>query len=270
MTSRAVVLARGLARRMRSPDGSAELSDAQRRAADAGHKAMMPFDGRPFLDFVLSALADAGVSQVGLIVAPEHDAFRRYYRLERPTERVELDFVIQPEALGTANAVLAARAWTGEQPFLVLNSDNLYPADVLRRVAALAEPGLPVFPRDGLLATSNIPADRVSSFALLVLDDEGYLSEIVEKPPPPRVAAAGPSALLSMNCWRFDARIFRFCRVVPRSARGEFELPEAVGLAIGNGMKFRAVPADGSVLDLSHRSDAADVARRLAGLVPRP
>ena len=66
-----------------------------------------------------------------------------------------------------------------------------------------------------------------------------------------------------MNCWRFDARIFDACRDVPRSARGEFELPEAVGLAVERGVRFRAVPARGPVLDLSRRADATDVARRL-------
>jgi glucose-1-phosphate thymidylyltransferase len=73
-----------------------------------------------------------------------------------------------------------------------------------------------------------------------------------------------------MNCWRFDARIFRFCRDVPRSARGEFELPEAIGLAVRHGMRFKTVPATGPVLDLSRRSDTAEVERRLSRMMPRP
>ena len=73
-----------------------------------------------------------------------------------------------------------------------------------------------------------------------------------------------------MNCWRFDSRIFEACRDVARSRRGELELPEAVGLAVRRGVRFRALRASGAVLDLSRRADAADVSRRLAGLVPRP
>ena len=73
-----------------------------------------------------------------------------------------------------------------------------------------------------------------------------------------------------MNLWRFDARIFDACRDVPRSARGELELPEAVALAIRRGMRFKTIPARGPVLDLSRRADAADVERRLAGLAPHP
>ena len=73
-----------------------------------------------------------------------------------------------------------------------------------------------------------------------------------------------------MNCWRFDQRIFKACREVPLSARGEYELPEAVGVAVAQGVRFKTFPARGPVLDLSTRSDATDVSRRLSGIIPRP
>ena len=72
-----------------------------------------------------------------------------------------------------------------------------------------------------------------------------------------------------MNCWRFDARIFAACRDVARSPRGEFELPEAVGLAVRRGMPFRVLRASGGVLDLSKRGDAVEVSRRLSDVVVR-
>ena len=40
---------------------------------------------------------------------------------------------MQPEARGTADAVLAAEGWAEDAPFLALNADNLYPVQVLRR-----------------------------------------------------------------------------------------------------------------------------------------
>jgi dTDP-glucose pyrophosphorylase len=57
---------------------------------------------------------------------------------------------------------------------------------------------------------------------------------------------------------------------VPLSKRGEYELPEAVGLAVANGVTFKTVPASGAVLDLSRPSDVALVSQRLAGLEPHP
>jgi len=46
-------------------------------------------------------------------------------------------------------------------------------------------------------------------------------------------------------------------------------LPEAVGLAVARGVRFRVIAARGPVLDLSRRADAADVERRLVGVEPR-
>jgi glucose-1-phosphate thymidylyltransferase len=262
--TRAIVLARGLGTRMRATDPAAALTADQARAADAGLKAMMPVHGRPFLDYVLSAVADAGISEVGLIVAPDHAALRSYYDAHRTT-RVRLHYIVQPEAIGTANALLSAETWCGVDPFLVLNADNLYPSDALAALAALNEPGLPVFSRDALVRASNIPAERIRAFALVEIGADDYLTRIVEKPPPD---VDGP--LVSMNCWRFDSRIFGACRDVPRSARGEFELPEAVALAVTRGVRFRCNPATGAVLDMSTRADAIDVERRLAGVRPAP
>src|SRR5215216_3605649 len=103
---------------MRQEDPSAALDDAQRRAADAGVKAMMPVGGRPFLDYVLSSIADADIRRVALVVAPDHDAIRQYYRHHTPAARVELDFIVQSQPRGTADAVLAVEAWTGGRPFV--------------------------------------------------------------------------------------------------------------------------------------------------------
>lgn len=260
---RAIVLARGLGSRMRERDDHSPLTPEQQRAADAGSKAMMPLNGRPFLDYVLSHVADAGVRDVALVVAPEHDALRRHF-VEHPPARVDVSFVVQDEARGTADAVNAARAWTAGDPFLVMNADNLYPVRALRDLAALDGPGFPAFDAADLIATSNIPAERIRAFAAVEIDADGYLRSIVEKP------ADGPGRVVSMNVWRFDAAIFDACRDVPRSARGEHELPEAVGLAVARGMRIKAIPARGPVLDLSRRSDTAEVARRLEGIVPCP
>ncbi len=273
-TTRAVVLARGLGSRMRAPDPGAAMTAEQAAAADAGAKAMMPVHGRPFLDYVISALADAGITEVALIVAPDHARLRQHYGVDAPPSRVAVSFVVQPDALGTANAVLAAEAWTAGEPFLAMNADNLYPVPALRDLTALETPGLPAFEADDLVRSGNIPADRICAFALVQADTLGFLTGIVEKPGREAFAApqhAGrPPRLVSMNCWRFDARIFPACRDVPGSARGEFELPEAVGLAVRRGVRFAVRRARGPVLDLSTRADAAEVAARLAGAIPCP
>ena len=268
---RAVILARGLGTRMRAVEQGVVLTEDQRRAANAGHKAMMPIAGRPFLDFVLSAAADAGLERIAIVVAPDHGELRHYYEVTSPPSRVRVDFVVQAEPRGTADAVLAAERSIGDDAFLVMNGDNLYPVRDLSALSGLREPGLLGFDPEDLVRSGNVPADRVSAFALIEQDPEGHLTRIVEKPSPEDMSRLGPAARVSMNCWRFDSRIFEACRTVSPSSRGELELPAAVALAMSEGgVRFRVLPATGPVLDLSRRADAADLSRRLAGTEPRP
>jgi glucose-1-phosphate thymidylyltransferase len=265
--SKAVVLAAGAGRRMQRADSAAHLTQAQEDAAHAGHKAMMPVGAgvsRPFLDYILSALADASCHSVCLVIGRDHDFVQRYYEDERPPKRLDVEFARQESPQGTAHALLAAEAFAGNEPFLALNADNLYPVPVLRALVELNGPGLAGFERDALIAESAFPMERIGSFARLEVDAQGRLEAIVEKPGVESMLAAGPHALVSMNLWRFDQRIFSACRKVPRSSRGEFELPEAVGVALSDGVEFRVVRSHGSILDLSSRSDVARIEEQLA------
>lgn len=272
---KAVLLARGLGSRMQHGAGGTTLTAHQEAAAAAGAKGMMPIASdtvvtRPFLDYVLSALADAGCTTVCFVVAPDDESIRGYYDGPGRPARLGVDYAVQPMADGTARAVQSARSFAGDAPFLVLNSDNIYSSAVLRGLVTLGQPGLPAYQRDALVGDSGFPLDRVTNFAALEVDGDGYLTHIVEKPGRGHYESAGPRALISMNVWRFDARIFEACRDVPKSVHGEYELPEAVGLAITRGVRFKTFPASGPVLDLSRRTDVALVSQRLRGVEPRP
>ena len=120
--TKAVILARGLGSRMRKEANGVELSEEQSKAASAGVKAMISV-GRPFLDHVITALADAGFTEVCLVIGPEHDMIRDYYDSVEKS-RVTISYAVQEEPLGTANAVLAAEEFAGQDRVLVINSDN--------------------------------------------------------------------------------------------------------------------------------------------------
>ena len=57
---------------MRKEAEGVQLDQSQSAAADAGVKAMISMGGeRPFLDYVISALADAGFTEVCLVIGPD-------------------------------------------------------------------------------------------------------------------------------------------------------------------------------------------------------
>ena len=263
---KAVVLAAGRGTRMRRSDSSARLEPAQRAAADAGNKAMMPIRGDiRFLDYVLSSLADAGLAEVCLVLPPGAEEIRKRY--ESPA-RLSIAFAEQAEPTGAAAALLSAEEFAGDEDFLALNSDNYYPASAYRSLLDLGEPGLPVFDRSLLAERSNFPAERVAQYAILDVGEDGYVRRIVEKPDSSEISAG--RVLVSMNLWRMRKPIFEACRKLLPSARGEKELPRAVDFAISGGLdRFRAVFCGDGVLDLSTRGDVAAVAEGLRGIEVR-
>jgi dTDP-glucose pyrophosphorylase len=257
--SKAVILARGLGTRMRRANPDSPLSTDQAKAADTGVKGMIPV-GRPFMDYLLSGLADAGFTDACLVIGPEHESVRAYASA-LSLRRTRVTFAVQPEPRGTADAVIAAEAFAGADGFLVLNSDNYYPVEVLRQVRLLPGPGLVAFLARAMIEDAGVPAERVAGFPRVEVDPDGVLTRLGTDRP------AAPDDHVSMNCWRFDSLIFAACRSITPSSRGELELPDAVQYSIDRlGARYRVFHSDLPVLDLSSRADIARVTRQLAGV----
>jgi glucose-1-phosphate thymidylyltransferase len=265
-----VILARGLGTRMRRDDPAVQLAPEQASAADTGMKGMIPVGGRPLLDYVLSALADAGFREACLVIGPEHGAVREYYTHRVDARRIRVSFALQERPSGTADAVLAAEAFAGGEPFLVINADNYYPAAALAALRERGAPALAGFDAAALGRGGNIPPERIASFAVIDVAPDGSLNRIVEKPEQHTLRAFGGTPSVSMNCWLFTPEIFGACRGVAPSPRGELELPQAVQHLIdGRGARFAVVPVHAPVLDLSSRADIPAVAARLGGVTVR-
>ena len=267
-TTKAVILARGLGTRMRTAAAQVNLTSEQTVAADAGVKGMIPI-GRPFLDYVISALADAGITDVCLVIGPEHHRIREYYGGEIPLTRVRVHFAVQEKPLGTADAVRAAEQFAADENVLVLNSDNYYPVHTLRALRELGAPGVAVFERNALVRLGNIDAERIAKFSVVRVDAAGTLTQIIEKPDADVIALLGAEVFVGMNSWSFSPAIYQACRSLAPSVRGELELQDAVQFARDNlGVRFRVLPFHDGVLDLSSRGDIASVAERLRDVEP--
>ena len=252
----AVILARGLGTRLRAASQTT-LDPGAAAVAETGVKALLPdADGRPFLDHILTDLADAGIYDVVLVIGPEHDVLRDHYA-RQSLSRLRVTHAIQAQAHGTADAVLAAKAAIAGRDFLVLNSDNRYPVSALAALASLPNPGLVGFRRRGLLQ-GNLTAERIAKFAVIATE-QGRLTQIVEKPSASVLATFGDDPLLSMNCWRGDIRLLTACAQVTPSPRGELELTDAVAHAMHHSCPFQVIENTEPVLDLSCRDDLASV-----------
>ena len=268
-TTQAVILARGLGTRMRRSDGTS-LDEVQRGAAEIGAKGLIPV-GRPFLEYVISALADAGIRDIVLVVGPEPGPLRDHFTTAAPPVRTAIQFAVQEQPRGTSDALFAARHGVRDAPFLMLNADNYYLPATLSAAAGINGNGLVAFEADTLVRESGIEPDRVLRYALLDIDEHGMLRAIREKPAADDPLAVAAERWVSMNLWSFTPAIFEACERVRPSSRGELELQDAVTIGMRElELVFTVVRERAGVLDLSRRADIASVKRRLAGIEPRP
>jgi glucose-1-phosphate thymidylyltransferase len=222
----------------------------------------MPIGRHALIDHIVSALADAGISRAVLVVPPDHEAFAAHFA-SRSQPRVRVEFAVQQEPLGTANAVLSARPRVGSAPFVMVNGDNYYPPAAVRAVAGAGGHAMGGFDVPSLAEGGNIPRERIAKYAFVWADAHGHAVRFEEKPDP--APLDDPAVVVSMNLWAFGPSIFTACERTRPSVRGELELADAVRILVTDlGEPVRVVPVRGPVLDLSSRADIATVERLLA------
>ena len=265
-TKKAVILARGLGSRMRKTSDTASVSSKQASVAAQGIKALIPIK-RPFLDYVMSNLIKAGYTDVCLVIGEEHQAIRDYYDHEAGVSRINVHYAIQQEPRGTADAVLAAEAFAGDDSFIVMNSDNYYPPEAFELLGSDDQAGVVAFDRQVMIEESNVAEDRLAGYAIVETDENDCLVKIHEKPSEEVMQAFGEHALISMNCWRFTKSIFEACKQIELSPRGEYEITDAVSRDVQNsGKGYHVYRSNAPVLDLSCQDDIASVTAHIGDM----
>ena len=217
-----------------------------------------PLAGMPLVAHVIEAARAARPLAIAMVVGHGGDA------VEKALAAPDLVFVRQDPPRGTGDAVRPAEAFANGESFLMINSDNFYPTQALEALRRSPAPAVAVFERDAMLAGSNIPADRISKFSVVLSNPDGSMKMIIEKPDADTLQSLGNDVFVSMNCWVFSPRIFDACRAIKPSPRGEYEITDAAQYCIDVlGEKLAVHKIAAPVLDLSSRGDIAAVNEKL-------
>ncbi|MCB9728377.1 MAG: NTP transferase domain-containing protein [Deltaproteobacteria bacterium] len=104
-------------------------------------KPLMPFLGVPMLDWAVAHLVRAGVHRIAINAFHLADAVVAHVvgPLARRFPQVELHVSVEPTLLGTGGALARLRGWLGRSPFVVVNADAVFAADLRAMMASHAD-----------------------------------------------------------------------------------------------------------------------------------
>ncbi|MBK5293408.1 MAG: NTP transferase domain-containing protein [Acidobacteriia bacterium] len=225
---KAVILAAGRGTRMQ--DAAGDLP-----------KAMIPLAGKPMLEHILDRLRQAGFTDVALVVGYRAGAIEFHFA----SYPLALTFIIQTQLNGTAPALLLARGFVGNDPFLLTFGDTLTTVDDYRRMWSR----LTADPDAAAVAVVKHVEDPWQGAA--VYEQDGVLTGIIEKPAPGTSTTHWNSA----GSYVFRPEVFPQLERVPLSPRGEYEVTSAVSQMIEAGNRLLLYPLQDGWRDVGRPSD---------------
>jgi glucose-1-phosphate thymidylyltransferase len=183
-------------------------------------KQLVPVANKPVIEFGIESIAEAGVKQFGIIVGDTAAAVEKAVG-DGSRWGIEITYIPQPQPLGLAHAVKTAQPFLGDDDFIMYLGDNL----IKSSVSGLVREFHAQRPAASILLT---PVSNPSSFGVAELDGEKVV-RLEEKPKQPR------SNLALVGVYLFDRRIQDSINRLQPSARGEYEITDAIQGLIDEG-----------------------------------
>jgi glucose-1-phosphate thymidylyltransferase len=186
-------------------------------------KQLVPVANRPVLFYGIEAMAEAGIDEVGIIIAPETGDEIREAAGDGSRFGVKLTYIVQDEPAGLAHAVLTAEPFLRADPFVMYLGDNLLQGGIGGLVSTFRRNA-----PDALILLT--PVADPEQYGVAELRD-GRVVALAEKPPEPK------TDLALVGVYMFTPVIHEAARAIRPSARGELEITDAIQHLVDRGCR---------------------------------
>jgi glucose-1-phosphate thymidylyltransferase len=178
-----------------------------------GNKHMIPIANQPILFYGLKHLAQAGIREVAIVLGPLYEGIREAIG-NGESFGVRVTYIHQGDPKGLAHAVLCAREFLGNDPFVMYLGDNLLQEGVTEFIR--------IFEKEHPDAVVGVtPVEAPQRYGIVELEGD-QIRSIEEKPRHPK------SDLALIGVYLFTPAIHDVISALTPSGRGELEITEAI------------------------------------------
>ena len=189
-------------------------------------KQLIPVANTPILGYVLAQVAETGIVDVGLIVAPETEQYVREYVKNGAEWGLEVNYIPQ-EPFGLAHAVKTAKNFLDKEDFIMCLGDNLQGGGIIGLTKKFKGENL-----DALILLKEV--ENPGMFGVATLDGKGNVIKLMEKPKEPE------SNLAIVGTYLFSSKIHQAIERIKPSWRNELEITDAIQQMITMNFKVKA------------------------------
>jgi glucose-1-phosphate thymidylyltransferase len=210
-------------------------------------KQLLPVANKPVLFYGLEAIAEAGITDVGIVVGDTAPAIEAAVG-DGSAFGIRTTYIRQDAPRGLAHAVLVARDFLGDDDFVMYLGDNF----IVGGITQLTEEFRAARP-DAQIMLTQVANPR--EFGVAELDEAGKVIGLEEKPRQPK------SDLALVGVYMFTPAVHEAVLELKPSWRGELEITEAIDWLINHGKTVRSTTITGYWKDTGNVTDMLEVNR---------
>ena len=220
-----------------------------------GAKQLVPVANKPVLFYALEQLVAAGIEEIGIITGDTAAQVREAVG-DGARFGARITYIQQDAPRGLAHAVATGRDFLGDSAFCMYLGDNFLKGGI----GTLARQFQHSTAAGQILLKT---VEDTSALGVAILDEQGRVVRLVEKPPVP----VSPYAVVGV--YFFGPEIHTITPTLQPSARGELEITDAIQGLIDAGYRVDAGLIDDEWIDTGKKDDMLEANRVVLSTIHR-
>ncbi len=214
-------------------------------ATKAMPKEMLPIVDKPTIQYIIEEAVASGIEDILIVTGKGKRAIEDHFdsvpeleqtliekgkseflALVEETTNINIHFIRQSKPMGLGHAVLQAKAFVGDEPFVVMLGDDIVQAEVpcTRQLIEQYEKT-----ESSIIGVQPVSSDVTHRYGIVDLQEslEGGLHKVasfIEKPAP----GTEPSNLAILGRYLFTPQIFKYLETQEAGTGGEIQLTDAI------------------------------------------